>query len=315
MKKSILLEAQQISFHVNNRQILEDVSFQLAKGQCLAILGHSGVGKSTLLKILAGHLNADKGRVLYRGIPLIDPREQLIRGHKEIKLVNQDFELEMFHNVEENLRIKLPGYTNEIKNQLIQEVLEITELESFAKNEVRFLSGGEQQRLALARAIIQEPDVLLLDEPFVHLDANLKTKIEKYIQNKIRSWQGGLILVTHDGREAMSWADKIIYIKDGKINRIDTPFNFYHNPNNLHEALHFGPINTVQVNGLQKMFRPNAYEIREQAPYMLKKISEKFVGVHYESQMRSQNNEDILLYSQRELPNKVAIEPRYVGEK
>ncbi len=315
MTAEILLEARELTFFINQKALFSELSFKLHAGECIAILGRSGVGKSTLLKILAGHLNVDKGEVFFRCEALVDPRMQLIRGHREIQLVNQDFGLDLFHNVEENLRIKLPGYVEQVKTDLIHEILDVVELAHHAMQQVRLLSGGEQQRLALARALIQEPDVLLLDEPFVHLDSGLRFQIEQFIQRKIKDWNGAVILVTHDGREAMTWADKILYLSDGELSRFDTPENFYHHPRNLKEAMHFGHINTVEIGGDLKMFRPNSFEIVKKNGMELEKSHSKFLGTHVENWMRNKANEYILLYSQQELPNIIRIHPHYVGEK
>ncbi len=310
-----LLETQNITLSYNERLILSDISFAANSGKCLAILGQSGAGKSTLLKIMAGHLNPDSGRVLFRGIPLKDPREQLIRGHQEIKLVNQDFDLDMFHNVEENLKIRLPGYVENVRNQLIEEILDVVDLAKHAKQQVKYLSGGEQQRLALARALVQEPDVLLLDEPFVHLDAGVRLRIEHFVKTRLKSWNSVLVLVTHDGREAMAWADEIIFLHEGKIVRRDSPQAFYESPSNKNEALHFGPINEIQFGSKIKYFRPHAYHIVDDFGMMLTLQNRKFLGTHYENWLINPQNEHILLYSQAELPTQIRIQPRYVGEK
>lgn len=315
MNDKILLESQGLSISIGNKTILKNISFSLRSGQCIAVLGQSGAGKSTLLKILAGQLNSDSGQVIFRGVPLIDPREQLIRGHKEIKLVNQDFDLELFLNVEENLRIKLPGYVKDVRDALIDEILDVVELKNQAKQQVRYLSGGEQQRLALARELIQEPDVLLLDEPFVHLDAGLRVKIEAFIMRKIKAWNSAVILVTHDGREAMTWADEIIYLNEGQVMRQDSPQNFYENPRNKKEALHFGPINQIKVNRTVKYFRPNAYQIVDDSGILLTLNHKKFFGTHHENWMLDEQNNQILLYSQHELPTQIRIKPHYVGEE
>ena len=315
MKNGKLIEAQLIDIELDGRKILDSISLELHSGQCVALLGESGAGKSTLLKILAGQLNADKGKVLYKGKVLRDPREQLIRGHREIKLVNQDFDLDLFHNVEENLRIKLVGYVENVKQDLIDEILDVVELKKFGKRQVRNLSGGEQQRLALARAIIQEPDVLLLDEPFVHLDSGLKMRIEHFIKSKIRLWESGVILVTHDGREAMTWADVVIYLNQGKIQRVDTPANFYNQPRNLNEALQFGHINVITVQKKKLMFRPNAYHICESDGLELNKVYSKFLGTHYEQWYVSPKKEEVLLYAHTDMPDKVLIQPLFVSSR
>jgi ABC-type Fe3+/spermidine/putrescine transport system ATPase subunit len=314
MESDILLEVQNISFSFEQKIILDDITFKLHSNECIAILGSSGTGKSTLLSVLAGKTNADRGAVLFRGKPLVDPREQLIRGHREIKLVDQDFELDLFHNVEENLRIKLSGYTESVKKELINEILDTFSLKSFSKQQARNLSGGEQQRLALARALIQEPDVLLLDEPFIHLDFGLRQPIENFIKQKMKSWHGGIILVTHDGREAMSWADTVIYIADNRISRVDNPVNFYEQPRSKKEAEHFGPINEIKLGSHTRLFRPNAYRIEHHGALKLTKKETKYLGTHYENLMESPSHGIILLYSQHELPDQLSIEPHYVGE-
>ncbi len=307
------LLAQHIQLTFDKRIILSDVSFNLNQGECIAIVGKSGAGKSSLVKILACLISPDSGSVIFKDQILPNPSTLLIPGHPEIKLVNQEFDLDLFHTVEENLRIKLPGYVESVKKALCAELLEITDLTEIAKQQVRFLSGGEQQRLALARALVTEPDVLLLDEPFVHLDPSLRMKIERYIQQKVKSWGGSVIMVTHDGREAMSWADRIVYLKSGKIARIDTPFNFYQNPHNEEEASHFGAINSIHYSGQSLLFRPQAYRMLEKNGLMAHKTSTKFLGTHYENWFLTSDGQEIVLYSQNEMDDNIQFEPNYVG--
>jgi ABC-type sugar transport system ATPase subunit len=308
-----ILEVQRIHLHYHKRIILNDVSFSLRKGECVAIVGKSGAGKSSLVKILACLIPSDSGSVIFNDKILPDPRTLLIPGHPEIKLVNQDFDLDLFHTVEENLRIKLPGYVESVKKMLCDELLNITDLSDLAKQQVRYLSGGEQQRLALARALVTEPDVLLLDEPFVHLDPKLRSRIERYIQKKVKTWGGSVIIVTHDGREAMSWADRIVYLKEGAVERVDFPANFYEKPSNLDEATHFGAINSISFNGQDVLFRPNRFQLLENEGIEAKKIHSKFLGTHYENWFLTAEQQEIVLYSQHEMDNQIQFVPRYVG--
>lgn len=308
-----ILQAQQIGLTYGERNILNAVDISLDSGSCLAIVGKSGAGKSSLVKILAGLIAPDSGKVYFKNEVLRDPRTQLIAGHPEIKLVNQDFDLDLFHTVEENLRIKLPGYVESVKKALCQELLEISDLLPLAHQQVRYLSGGEQQRLALARALVSEPDVLLLDEPFVHLDPSLRMKMERYIQQKVKSWGGSIILVTHDGREAMAWADKILYLMAGKVQRLDTPENFYKHPKTIEEATHFGVINTIKIQDEVILFRPNDFTIKQIGGISASKNSSKFLGTHYENWFITADHQEIVLYSQNEMDDQIQFEPNYVG--
>jgi ABC-type sulfate/molybdate transport systems ATPase subunit len=312
--QSPILSSKNIFLNYDKREILKDINISLRQGEIIGVVGKSGAGKSSLMKILAGLMNADSGAVYFRNKPLIDPREQLIRGHSEIKLVNQDFDLDLFHTVEENLRVKLLGYTEDTKAALIHELLNVIDLKDLSKQQVRWLSGGEQQRLALARALIVEPDVLLLDEPFVHLDPALRVKIESFIRDKIKAWNGAAIIVTHNGQEAMAWADKIAYFKDGALLRLDSPEAFYWQPKSIEEAAHFGEINALDYKRQQYLFRPNAYKLSEKG-ITVKKLNSRFLGTHIASNYKTVDNQEIVLYSQQEMDDTITIEPQYVAKK
>jgi ABC-type Fe3+/spermidine/putrescine transport system ATPase subunit len=257
-----MLKVKNISFS-RDKEILKKLSFSVKGSEILGIVGPSGAGKSTLLKIISGLLDADTGNVFLDGNVILGPKDKLIAGNSEIQLVNQDFSLDLYHTVSENLRVKTSHLQKEIQSEFIFELLDLFELSDLAGNQAINLSGGEQQRLALARALSLEPKVLLLDEPFAHLDAHIKRKVITYLNALKKVRRTIFILVSHDGQEMLSIADKIAYFNDGEIKRIEKPSEFYFNPKSFHEGLFFGDLNKLQINRKEILFRPSQYEIRQ----------------------------------------------------
>ena len=162
--------------------VLHDLTFEVAAGSIVGIVGPSGGGKSSLLKIIAGLLDANSGEVTWRNQRVKGPADQLVPGHPEIQLVNQDFGLDIYHTVEENVVQKMLYLPNDVRKQFSEELLDLVELTHLRSQQAIHLSGGEQQRLAIARSLAVEPEVILLDEPFAHLDAHLKVRIGNYLK-------------------------------------------------------------------------------------------------------------------------------------
>lgn len=240
--------------------ILDGVSFKLKKGDFLGIVGPSGAGKSTLLKIIAGLLDPDAGQVRLNGERIKGPNERLLPGHPEIQLVNQDFALDRFHTVSENLRLQMTHLDEASKLELSTELLNLMELSPLKDRKADELSGGEQQRLALARALAREPEILLLDEPFAHIDAHLKRRITAYLLALKKVRKTSFILVSHDGQEVLSLADEIAFFDEGKIVRQTDPKSMYNQPKSEHEALFFGPLNVIRNARKTVVFRPHQYQ-------------------------------------------------------
>lgn len=252
------------AIHFNRKKpIVSGVSLQIKNGSFLGIVGPSGAGKSTLLKIIAGLLDADSGTVSLDGERILGPKDRLIPGHPEIKLVDQQFELDRYHTVEENLRLQMNHLPEDLRIELSAELLDLLELSELRNQKAGELSGGEQQRLALARALACEPKVLLLDEPFAHLDAPLKNKVIRYLLSLRKARKTSFVLVSHDGREVLSLADEIAYFNEGEIKRIDKPEAFYLHPESVKEAGFFGEINEVRIGRKSYFFRPDAYTLEE----------------------------------------------------
>lgn len=255
-----MLTVKNVSFEHEN-PVLTKVNFSLKKGAFLGIVGPSGAGKSTLLKIIAGLLDASHGEVFLDGEKVIGPKDKLIPGNTDIQLLNQDFALDTFHTVHENLVLKTTHLSAEIRENFIQELLALTELSHLVKHKANELSGGEQQRLALARALALEPKVLLLDEPFAHLDAHIKRKISTYLLELRKIRKTTFILVSHDGQEILHLCDQIAFFQEGNFQRLDSPKNFYFYPSSYQEGLFFGELNRIKNKRNEVIFRPNQYEL------------------------------------------------------
>lgn len=310
----MILSARNITKKYADKWVLDGVILELHEGETLVVVGRSGGGKSTLLKILAGLEDADDGEVFFRGKRVVGPSLRLVAGHPEIKLVNQDFALDKYHTVEENIRLKVLHYQTEDRDEIVEELITVMGLESLRKKQAYLLSGGEQQRLALARALANEPDILLLDEPFVHLDPLTRRRVELYIHEMRSKWNTTIILVTHDGKEAMAWGDHIAYMEDGVIKRVDSAVNFYIHPTNSKEAQFFGEINVIHSNGRERLFRPDAYSIVADG-VEVEVLKTAFQGGYFSHLVRTTaSEEELVLYASSPLPQKLMIEPDYAKE-
>ncbi len=298
-----MLKIRNIHF-TRHKPILSGIDFDLKPGQILGLVGPSGAGKSTLLKIIAGLLDADSGTVKLGKEQIVRPKNLLIPGHPEVQLVNQDFELDLFHTVRENIVLKANYLPKNECNELVDELLDIFELNHLTQQIAKTLSGGEQQRLALARALAMEPKVILLDEPFAHVDAHLKSRISNYLMALKKIRKTIFILVTHDGQEVLSLADQIAFFSEGKIQRIDAPEAFYFAPSDTYEGLFFGDLNVIKRNKKQILFRPTEFSLdldKEGEEFEIKFIRKSFCGPYYQNFFKVGKKESIVLYHKEPL--------------
>lgn len=287
--------------------VLNGVEGVIAPGEIVGIVGASGGGKSSLLKILSGNLDATNGKVLFQGKRVRGPGEQLVPGHPDIQLVNQDFALDLYHTVRENILVKMLYLPEKIKQRFADELLDLIELRQHAGRQAITLSGGEQQRLAIARALACEPAVLLLDEPFSHLDAHLRLKIGTYIRDLVQIRQMSCILVSHDGLELMQWCNRLIFMQNGVFVRSGIPQDFYFHPENFEEGVYFGELNELEIAGKPVLFRPHEFELTKHNGIHLKKESTVFYGMFNKYIYRTKNDETVVLYAEKELDNGIEI--------
>ncbi len=300
-----MLEVNSVTLNFD-RPVLSGINFLLKEGEIFGIVGKSGAGKTSLLKIMSGTLEPTAGTVELMGQKVRGPLIKLVPGHPEIQLVNQDFHLDTYHTVEENIREQILYLPIKERNQLIEELLDLVELTNFRNQKATTLSGGEQQRLALARALACEPRVLLLDEPFVHLDGRLRSKLISYLLELRKIRKTSFVLVSHDGAEMLGLADRIFCMKKGKFYRSGNPKDLYYKPKSIEEARLFGAVNSLIFNNKRVLFRPDEFiESSQEAANSIRVIFQRvlFTGPVYESYFLTEKKEKIVLFDFKSLEN------------
>jgi iron(III) transport system ATP-binding protein len=222
-----MLRVKNITKIYNNQVAVNDVSLTVNAGELVAIVGESGSGKTTFLNIISGNITPNSGE-LWLDEQLIDLYfNRLIRDLPDIKLVPQDYRLKPEHKIWENIDLALTQYTHEYRRERVATLMELCGITGVKDKKPREVSGGEKQRTAIARAIAEEPLVLLLDEPFSNLDSINRTHLRSKIVEIVRQESIACILVTHDLLDAFLVADKIALMHEGKILMLDTPKNIY----------------------------------------------------------------------------------------
>ena len=241
-----MLRVQNISFTYIENPVIENISFEIAKGQNVALIGESGCGKSTLLKLLYGIYNLDQGEIYYNDNEILGPKYNLIPGEEYIKYLAQDFDLMPYITVEENVGKFLSNIYKAEKKARVQELLAMVEMTEFAKVKAKYLSGGQQQRVALARVLALEPEILLLDEPFSQIDSFRKNSLRRNLFNYFKKKQITCIIATHDSTEALSFSDETIVLQNGKLIAKADSRQLYENPPTYYIASLYGEVNELK---------------------------------------------------------------------
>ena len=243
-----MLHVDHVSFTYDKIPVLEDINLKVSKGEHVSIIGESGCGKSTLLKIIYGLLNVEVGEVYWDETQILGPKFNLVPGEPYMKYLSQDFDLMPFTRVEENVSEFLSVFEPEKLKERTFELLEMIEMTDFAKVKVKYLSGGQQQRVALARVLAERPEILLLDEPFSHIDNFRKNSLRRNLFGYLKNKGVTVITATHDHNDMLPFADNVVVLKDHKIIAKNTPKNLYEHPNDLYIASLFGEANKIPIN-------------------------------------------------------------------
>ena len=241
MKK--LIEVKNIVKAFDKQVVLKGVSLDIYENEFVTLLGPSGCGKTTLLRIIAGFLDATEGSVIMDGQDIAS-----IPAYKrDVNTVFQHYalfpHLDVYDNIAFGLKIK--KMPKDIIDQKVMRMISLVGLEGFEHRDVTMLSGGQQQRVAIARALVNEPRVLLLDESLSALDKNLRKEMQVELKEIQREVGITFIFVTHDQEEALTMSDKIVIMKDGEIEQIGTPVQVYNEPVNEYCAKFIGDSNII----------------------------------------------------------------------
>ncbi len=240
-----MLHVKNLSFKYKKQLILENISFSVNAGEHYAIIGESGSGKSTLLKLLYGTYNLNEGEIFWKDNPILGPKHNLIIGPSYMKYVAQEFDLMPFISVAENIGAFLSNFYPEEKQMRINELLDVVELQPYADIKVKELSGGQKQRVAIARAIAKQPEILLLDEPFSHIDNFKKQSLRRSLFKFLKEKNITCIVATHDKDDVLSFSDNMMVLHDAKIMATGTPHQLYNNPENKLIASFFDEFNEI----------------------------------------------------------------------
>jgi ABC-type sulfate/molybdate transport systems ATPase subunit len=276
-----MLQVNSISFAYLKEQTITNLSFSLEKGTNLAVIGESGCGKSTLLKLIYGLYDLNEGQIFWNDIEVLGPKFNLIPGMDFMKYLAQDFDLMPFITVAENVGKYLSNIDSEKKWQRVSELLEIVEMNEFANVKAKNLSGGQMQRVAIARVLALEPEVLLLDEPFSHIDNFRKNSLRRRLFAYLKEKGITCIVATHDSTDVLSFADEVLVMQQGVIMEQGTPKEVFNNPKNSYVASLFGDVNEILINGKVQFVYPHQLEVVEASDFKVEVLNSYFRGSHY----------------------------------
>ncbi|MEM7525205.1 MAG: ABC transporter ATP-binding protein [Pseudomonadota bacterium] len=233
-----------VSRTYEGRDVVDNISLEVAAGEILCLLGPSGCGKSTTLRVTAGVERQSTGRVLLDGQVVSGDGAHAPPEARSVGLMFQDFALFPHLDIAANIAFGLKGAKAD-KRRIAQEYLEKVDLDGFGEKFPHMLSGGEQQRVALARALAPKPRVMLMDEPFSGLDDRLRDQVRDQALSVLQAEGAAVLLVTHDPEEAMKMADRIALMRDGRIVQVGAPYNVYNRPADAEAASFFSDVNVI----------------------------------------------------------------------
>lgn len=219
---------------------VKDIHFSQEQYQQIAIVGETGSGKTSLLKMIAGLMQPDTGDIIFEGNRVPGPLEKLLPGHPRIAYLSQHFELRNNYRVEEELEAR-----NKLSEEDARSIYEVCRIDHLLKRRTDQLSGGERQRIVLARLLTTSPSLLLLDEPYSNLDRQHTQVIKAVLKDLVEQWKISCIMVSHDAEDLLAWADRVLVMREGRIIQDGSPESVYHQPFDHYTATLLGECNVL----------------------------------------------------------------------
>lgn len=283
----IAVDIQNITKHYGSFVALNDVSLSISDNEFFTLLGPSGCGKTTLLRSIAGFEEVTEGKIFLYGEEI----EDLAPHQRPINTVFQHYALFPHMSVHENIAfgLKRLGKSETEINKTVKEMLALVQMEEFGDRRTTNMSGGQMQRIALARALAPQPKVLLLDEPLSALDLKLRQAMRDELQKLQRETGITFIFVTHDQDEAMSMSDRIAVMSNGEIQQIGSPEDIYNSPANRFVADFIGDTNIIDVTVVAKDVDSTRYETKSGVALAIERASDIAVGGSLSLNVRPEN--------------------------
>lgn len=292
------LELNNISKSFCDKEVVRNLSFALQKGELLCLLGTSGCGKTTILKMIGGFLKADQGQILVDGQNITDLEPEA----RPVSTVFQSYALFPHLTVLENViyGLKYKKIKKKDAKEMGMEYLKMVDLAEYANSGIHKISGGQQQRVALVRSLITKPKVLLLDEPLSNLDAKLRVKMREEIKQIQKQFDITMVFVTHDQEEAMVLGDYIAIMDQGKLVQIGKPEEVYEHPQNEFSRNFLGISNEFRdASGNVICCRPEDLGFAEEGPIHGQVLQSEFLGFYRQYSILLEDGSTIILRTDR----------------
>ena len=239
MNDDLILETISVTknFFGDKSSGVNNITIFIPKGKITAIVGESGSGKTTLLNLLYGNLQPDHGEVFFKKEQILSRDKGLQRAHKVMRMITQNgSDIDQHLSVWDTVSEGLPDEDKSLAIQKVTEALHMLHIYQLKEQPFAKLSGGEKQRVTIAKALISRPEVLLLDEPFNQVDATYREGLQHDIRDIVQEWGVTVVLVSHDPTEILSMADELIVLKEGEIVENGSPEELYHSPKLLYTS-------------------------------------------------------------------------------